>query len=73
MRGLGSDNVDFRLRQADFSADGKLAGAPWLGMKIADIRGLDRVLVIGSTLRKDHPLLAHRLRQAHKKSLQLRS
>ena len=71
MRGLGSGNVDFRLRQSDFSADGKLAGAPWLGMKIADMAELDRVLVIGSTLRKDHPLLAHRLRQAAKKGLQL--
>ena len=37
MRGIGSDNVDFRLRQSDFSADGKRAGAPWLGMTIADI------------------------------------
>ena len=27
MRGLGSGNIDFRLRQADFSADGKMAGA----------------------------------------------
>ena len=40
-------------------------------MKIADIPELDRALVIGSTLRKDHPLLAHRLRQATKKTLQL--
>jgi len=70
-RGLGSTNVDFRLRQSDFGADSKLAGAPWLGMKIAELPQLDRVLVIGSTLRKDHPLLAHRLRQAIKKQLQL--
>ena len=40
-------------------------------MKIADDRDLDRVLVIGSTLRKEHPLIAHRLRQATKKGLQL--
>jgi len=70
MRGIGSENVDFRLRQADFSADGKQAGVPWLGMKIADIGGLDRVLVVGSFLRKDHPLLANRLRQAAKRGLQ---
>lgn len=67
MRGLGSGNVDFRLRQSDFSADGKLAGAPWLGMSIAEVGQNDRVVVIGSTLRKDHPLLAHRLRQAAKR------
>ncbi|MDP1717729.1 MAG: molybdopterin-dependent oxidoreductase, partial [Burkholderiales bacterium] len=70
-RGMGSGNVDFRLRQSDFSADGKVAGVPWLGMKIAEVSGLDRVLVIGSTLRKDHPLLANRLRQAAKRATQL--
>jgi len=71
LRGYGSGNVDFRLRQADFSADGKRAGVPWLGMNIADISALDRVLVIGSTLRKDHPLIAQRLRQSTKKQAQL--
>jgi NADH-quinone oxidoreductase subunit G len=71
VRGMGSGNVDFRLRQSDFGADAKLAGAPWLGMQIADIALLDRVLVVGSTLRKDHPLLAHRMRQAAKRGLQI--
>jgi NADH-quinone oxidoreductase subunit G len=64
MRGLGSDNVDFRLRQSDFSADGHMTGVPWLGMKVAELGKLDRVLVVGSFLRKDHPLLAARLRVA---------
>ena len=71
MRGIGSENVDFRLRQSDFSADRKQAGTPWLGMKIADIGSLDRVLVVGSFLRKDHPLLANRLRQAAKRGQQV--
>src|SRR5471032_1475788 len=71
MRGIGSENVDFLLRQSDFSADQKQTGAPWLGMKIADIGGLDRVLVVGSFLRKDHPLVANRLRQAAKRGQQL--
>ena len=71
VRGLGSSNVDFRLRQADFAADGKMAGAPWLGMDIAEVSQLDRVLVVGSTLRKDHPLIAHRLRQSAKKLLKI--
>ncbi len=70
-RGLGSDNVDFRLRQSDFSSDGKRAGAPWLGMKLAEIGALDRVLVVGSFLRKDHPLIANRLRQAAKRGQQV--
>jgi NADH-quinone oxidoreductase subunit G len=71
VRGLGSGNVDFRLRRSDFSADGNLAGVPWLGMKIADLNTLDRALVIGSVLRAEHPLIAHRLRQATKKGLEL--
>ncbi|BBI99053.1 NADH-quinone oxidoreductase [Ferrigenium kumadai] len=70
MRGVGSGNVDFRLRQSDFSADGKQAGAPWLGMPVAEIESRDRLLVVGSFLRKDHPLLAHRVRQAVKKGAQ---
>jgi len=65
VRGLGSDNIDFRLRQTDFSA--ALKGAPWLGMPIADVTTLQRALVIGASLRKDQPLLASRLRQAVKK------
>ena len=71
LRGLGSDNVDFRLRQTDFSADGKRAGSPWLGMKIAEFRELDRVLLVGSFLRKDQPLLALRLRQLAKRGTQI--
>jgi NADH-quinone oxidoreductase subunit G len=70
-RGLGSENVDFRLRQSDFSADGKLAGVPWLGMPIAGLSTLDRVLVVGSFLRKDQPLIAQRLRQIAKRRAQI--
>jgi NADH-quinone oxidoreductase subunit G len=71
LRGLGSENIDFRLRQSDFSADGHRRGTPWLGMKIADISRLDRVLVVGSFLRKDHPLIAQRLRQSAKRGAQV--
>ena len=71
VRGLGSENIDFRTRQSDFSADTVASGAPWLGMPVAEIASLDRVLVIGSSLRNDHPLLALRLRQAAKKKLEL--
>lgn len=69
-RGLGSNNVDFRLRQSDFSADGKHLGAPWLGMAVADLNQADRFLLVGSFLRKDHPLLASRIRQAVKHDAQ---
>jgi NADH-quinone oxidoreductase subunit G len=65
VRGLGSNNIDFRLRQSDFSLDGKMT--PWLGMSIAEFGGLKSAFVVGSFLRKDHPMLASRLRQAVKR------
>jgi NADH-quinone oxidoreductase subunit G len=70
-RGLGSDNIDFRLRQSDFGLDGSRQGAPWLGMKIADLNTLDRALLVGSFLRTDQPLLSARLRHATKHGCQL--
>ena len=63
--------ADFRLRHSDFSADGKRAGIPWLGMPIGELQKVDRVLVVGSFLRKDHPLIAHRLRQAANRGAQI--
>jgi len=61
VRGLGSDNIDHRLRHADFTpAD----GVRWLGMPIATLSNLQSVLVVGSNLRKDHPLFAQRIRQS---------
>jgi len=63
-RGLGSNNIDHRLRQLD-SRDAEAEGAyPNLGMKIADVESLQGVLVVGSNLRQEMPLLAHRIRKA---------
>jgi NADH-quinone oxidoreductase subunit G len=61
MRGLGSDNIDHRLRQAEFGA---AEGVRTLGTSIASLSTLQRVLVVGSNLRKDHPLFALRVRHA---------
>jgi NADH-quinone oxidoreductase subunit G len=66
-RGLGTDNIDHRIRQSDFRA--KARGTPWLGMPIADVARLESVLLIGSTLRKEQPLFANRIRQAAKKGM----
>src|SRR5690606_35953719 len=71
VRSLGSDNIDFRLRQTDPAFDAALSGAPWLGMAITDLEKLDRVLVVGSFLRADQPLVAQRLRQAAKRGTQV--
>ena len=73
VRGLGSENIDFRTRHADFANTAPTGQARWLGMPIADLSQLDRVFVIGSFLRKDHPLFAQRLRQSVRKGGQLLS
>ncbi|MGQ3050574.1 MAG: NADH-quinone oxidoreductase subunit NuoG [Roseateles sp.] len=62
VRGLGSDNIDHRLRHSDFGNAAPAGQARWLGRSIASLSELDRVLVVGSSLRKDHPLFAARLR-----------
>jgi len=61
VRGMGSENVDYRLRNAEFPVQSR---ARYLGCSIASLSTLQRVLVIGSNLRKDHPLFAQRVRQA---------
>ena len=71
MRGLGSDNIDHRLRHSDFSA--RTQGVRWLGTSIASLSTLQRVLVVGSFLRKDHPLFAQRLRQAARRGARIHS
>ena len=62
VRGLGCSNIDYRLRNAEFAS--VQSGARNLGLPIASLSQLQRVLVIGSNLRKDHPLFAQRIRQA---------
>jgi NADH-quinone oxidoreductase subunit G len=64
MKGLGSPNIDSRLRQAEFTP---AEGVRFLGTSIASLSELQRVFVIGSNLRKDHPLFAQRIRQAVRK------
>ena len=61
MRGLGSENIDHRLRHQDFSP---AEGVRWLGIPVAALSDLQSVLVVGSNLRKDHPLFAQRIRQS---------
>ena len=64
VRGLGSENIDFRTRHADFGNVAAAGQAHWLGTSIASLSTLDRAFVIGSFLRKDHPLFAQRIRQS---------
>ena len=63
-RGMGSGNIDHRLRQGDFRLDGNDSPVPGLGIGISDIESLDAALLVGSNVRKEQPIIAHRLRKA---------
>ncbi|AOZ51664.1 NADH-quinone oxidoreductase subunit NuoG [Chromobacterium vaccinii] len=70
-RAFGVDAIDYRLRRSDFSADSAKQGAEWLGSTIAELADAKSVLAVGSSLRKEQPLLASRLRASVKKGSEL--
>jgi NADH-quinone oxidoreductase subunit G len=72
-RGLGSENIDHRTRHADAGNTAPVGQARWLGRSVASLSSLDRAFVIGSFLRKDHPLLALRLRHAARRGAAVHS
>lgn len=71
MRAIGSNNIDHRIRQQDFSDQQAAPVFPWLGQSIADLENNDAVLLIGSDIRRDQPIAAHRLRKAAHRGLRL--
>jgi NADH-quinone oxidoreductase subunit G len=64
IRGLGSSNIDHRLRQTDFSDQAQFAAAPALGMTFAELAQCDTILLIGSNIQKEIPAAGLRIRQA---------
>jgi NADH-quinone oxidoreductase subunit G len=60
----GTANIDHRMRRRDFSDQNEDALFPWLGCDIAQLEDCDAVLVAGSNVRKEAPIIAHRLRKA---------
>jgi NADH-quinone oxidoreductase subunit G len=64
VRGIGSANIDTRLRQQDFRGDANDAPLPWLGVPIAELEQQQGLLLIGTDIRQEQPLLAHRVRKA---------
>ncbi|MBI2778597.1 MAG: NADH-quinone oxidoreductase subunit G [Gammaproteobacteria bacterium] len=64
VRSLGGSNVDHRLRQRDFSDQQSAPVYPWIGQAIPDLEYVDAALLIGSNVRKEQPIAAHRLRMA---------
>lgn len=68
LRALGSNHIDHRLRELDFSDQDRAPVFADLGMPIADIEKLNAVLLIGSMVRYEQPLLAHRINKAYQEA-----
>ena len=66
-RALDIKNIDHRIQQVDFSDQSNDPLFPWLGQSIAEIEEQEVLVVIGSDLRSEQPLLAHRIRKAAKR------
>ena len=64
MRAIGSNNIDHRLRQSDFSDQDIAPQFPALGQSLTDLENNDAILLVGSWIRKDQPIAGHRVRQA---------
>jgi len=64
MRAIGVNNIDHRLRQIDFSDQETMGLFPWLGMKISEIENQKAVLLVGSNIRQEQPMINHRVRKA---------
>jgi NADH-quinone oxidoreductase subunit G len=70
-RGLGTNNIDHRLRQRDFRDQASDPVFPGLGMPVADVEALDCLFIVGAHLRREAPILAHRLRKAARRGAQV--
>jgi NADH-quinone oxidoreductase subunit G len=70
-RGLGSNNIDHRLRQLDFSDDSARQLAPRLNAPLADIERARAILLMGCNPRMDAPILGHRVRKAWKQGAKI--
>jgi len=71
MRDLGSDNIDHRIGQQDFSDDGRAPLVQAMSCKIDALEDIDTALIIGSNTRHDQPIVSHRLRKAANNGAQL--
>lgn len=64
---LGTRNLDHRLRRRSFEDQDGDPAWPWLGCTIAELEQQEGILFVGSNLRMEVPILAHRVRNAAKR------
>jgi len=62
LRGIGTENIDHRLRQQDFAdQQADYSHADWC---LADIEDSYDIVLIGCNIRAEQPIIAHRIRQS---------
>jgi len=62
LRGIGSENIDHRLRQQDFTDQGAdYSHSDW---GLSDIEDSYDITLIGCNIRAEQPMIAHRIRQS---------
>ena len=61
---LGTQNIDHRIERRDFTDQDNDPAYPYLGCSIAELENQDAIFVIGSNIRAEAPILAHRIRKA---------
>ncbi|RTK94486.1 MAG: NADH-quinone oxidoreductase subunit G [Neisseriaceae bacterium] len=66
MRALGVSNIDYRLNQQDFALDGSQNGVQYLGCSIDELVNKKSLLLVGSVIREEQPVLAAKIRRAVK-------
>lgn len=72
-RGLKSQSIDFRVGLSDPRFDQAVSGALAFGFPVAEFSVAQRVLLIGTQLRAEQPLIAQRIRQAVRQGAQVAS
>jgi len=66
LRDMGSNHVDHRIHELDAQQDQSLMPLfPSLGISIAEIQEQDLIVIIGSHINHENPLIAHRIRKAY--------
>lgn len=65
LRSLGSDNIDHRVRQQDFTDQHTVPEMPTLGCSIEAIENCDAILLVGSDVRSEAPLIGSRINKAY--------
>ena len=61
---LGIKGIDYRPRQRDFSTDSANDFIPHMNIKLSDVDAMKNILVLGSDIRKETPILAHRVKKS---------